>query len=94
MRKKKEPKEKLCRNCGSMPNEHNLGQYDDLMCEMERLPAKTQELYNKSKGYVSYHGSDLGLRPFIIYYPMDNLEYLEYEYERANKDVPTRESLR
>lgn len=88
MRKKKESKEKPCKNCGAMPNEHNYGPYDDLLCEMERLPLKVQEMY-----YKPYHTHD-ELRALIIYYPMDNLQYLEYEYERTQRDTPTRKSLR
>lgn len=89
MRRKKESKEKPCKNCGAMPNEHNSGQYDDLMCEMERLPLQIQEAYLKAPRDWEHD-----MRPYIIYYPMDNLQYLEYEYERTQRDTPTRKSLR
>lgn len=77
-----------CRNCNELPNMHNYGPYDDLLCEIERLPLQVQEMY-----YQPYHTHDK-IRPFIIYYPMDNLQMLEYEYERSKRETPTRDSLR
>jgi len=70
-----------------LPNEHNYGQYDDLMCEVERLPLQMQEMYYKPP-------FDNKIRPFVVYYPMDNLQMLEYEYEKTLRDAPTIESLK
>ena len=77
-----------CKNCNMLPNEHNYGPYDDLMCEIERLPLQIQEMY-----YKPPHG-DSAFRPYIVYYPMDNLQLLEWEYEKLQRETPTRDSLR
>lgn len=85
---KKKDKSIPCKNCGAMPNEHNHGEYDDLLCEVERLPLQIQEVYQNP------HSNDMTkLRQYIVYYPMDNLQLLEHEYEKRQRETPTRESL-
>lgn len=71
-----------------LPNQHNTGPGDDLRCEMERLPVKLQKAYSKSPFL------DNTLKPYVIYNPMDNLLYLELEYEKSQRETPTRSSLR
>ena len=76
-----------CKNCEMLPNEHNYGPYDDLLCEIDKLPLQIQEAYYKATREWEK------LKSHIIYYPMDNLQVLEYEYEKTLRDAPTVRSL-
>ena len=72
-----------------LPSEHRYGPYDDLLCEIERLPIQIQESY-----YRPNTPNWENLKSFVIYYPMDNLQYLEWEHERSRREAPTPDSLK
>ncbi len=86
---RKKTESRPCKNCGMLPNQHNYGQYNELLCEIERLPVQIQEAY-----YNPHTNDTNALKRYIIYYPMDNLQYLEFEYEKTRRETPTRDSLR
>lgn len=84
---KKKTETMPCKNCKQMPSEHQYGPYDDLLCNVDLLPLQVQEMYYQPAK------QDESMKSLIIYYPMDSLEYLEWEYERTQKDIPTRDNL-
>lgn len=79
-----------CKNCSMMPDQHKYGQWDDLMCDIDKLPLQIQEAYyNQGMNPIQYDE----FRVYLVYYPMDSLQYLEWEYERSLHETPTRSSL-
>lgn len=80
-------KERPCKNCQQFPREHRYTPEQNLACDVDRLPLQLQEIYyNSSK-------RDTLLKTYVVYNAMDNLQYLEYQYEKERNDTPTRTSL-
>ena len=79
--------ERPCRNCQQIKRNHNIDTFGDYACEMECLPVPLQEIY-----YIEGHKSYM--RMYFTYVSMDNLEYLEYEYQKEQDETPTAKSLR
>lgn len=79
-------KERPCRNCQQIKRNHNITSQGSYDCEVEFLPVPLQEFC-----YMSTLGDPL--HKYITYIPMDNLEYLEFEYQKEQDETPTIKSL-
>ena len=79
-----------CQNCQQLPAEHRYGPDNSLLCDIDHLPLQVQECYYREPW------ANNALKPFAIYYPMNNLQLLEWEYQYRKEldETPTRESLR
>lgn len=62
--------ERPCDNCRQLKVEHRGTHY---FCDIDHLPIVFQEMY------YYYHGD----RVIPKYSPMENLKYLEWEYEQS-----------
>ncbi len=76
-----------CRNCQQPKRNHNIKSQGGYDCEIECLSIQLQEFY--------YLTGQCTPRPtYFTYVPMDNLEYLEFEYQKEQDETPTAKSLR